>query len=388
MITVNVIENRIVGSIGEEPFSVSYTKEVYEKMLELAQIANTAESMEEYTKACEDFGALSIEDYVTLIESKHPDIYVSKKTGEFFLKHNNVISSIPMPKALVERIYESMDKGLDFSPLIKMWTRWLRNPILRNKTKNGKGSQFSEKMFNFINMTYVHPKLREKFIKDGFSDTVATEKATMYQVKITNEGLINGYKVSKEVLHKFDTETGEVVDRYKRTFNPDTGEVESEGIPAIVEDRLFEPAIMGRSGDAFYCEGPNGYAKPGHFIKVGCVHRLDSWDKVNTNDNSSCVPGLHVGGLMYIANYSGEIHNVFIDPMHIGAIPDDNTGAIRCLQYFVHSSLAGVNGSIYHSSKYAAMTDAEWDIMKEEAVKVKGEEAQQKLDESNELSSL
>lgn len=388
MITINVIEDRIVGSIGEEPFSVTYNPIVYDKMIELAEVANKAETFDEYMEACKEFSTFSVEDYTVLIQSKHPDIYVSKKTGEFFLKHNNVISSIPMPKALVERIYESMDKGLDFSPLIKMWTRWLRNPILREKTKSGAGSRFSERMFNFINMKYVHPKLRDKFIADGFSEQVATEKSTMYQVKITNEGLINGYKVSREVLDKFDTETGERVDRYKRTFNPDTGEVESDGIPTIVEDRLFQPAVMGTSGDAFYCEGSNGYAKPGHFIKVGCVHRLQSWDQVNTNDRASCVPGLHVGGLMYIANYSGEIHNVFIDPMHIGAIPDDNTGAIRCLQYFVHSSLVGVNGSIYHSSKYAAMTDAEWDKMKEEAVKLKGEEAQKKLDESNELGSL
>ena len=89
---------------------------------------------------------------------------------------------------------------------------------------------------------------------------------------------------------------------------------------------------------------------------------------MNTNDNQSCVKGLHFGGLKYIAYYSGEIHNIFVDPMHVGAVPDDETGAIRCLQYFVHSSLAGVNGSIYHSSTYAAKTDAEWEEMRKEAV--------------------
>jgi hypothetical protein len=118
------------------------------------------------------------------------------------------------------------------------------------------------------------------------------------------------------------------------------------------------------------------------------VHRLASWDQVNTDDCSSCVPGLHFGGLQYISNYGGEIHNVFVDPMHIGAIPDDSTGAIRCLQYFVHSSLAGVNGSIYHSSKYAAMTDAQWEEARREAVKAFGEEAQKIVDESHELDSL
>jgi hypothetical protein len=247
-----------------------------------------------------------------------------------------------MPTALVERIYESLDKGIDFTPLIKLWTRWLRNPILRKKSADSRGLEFSKKMFNFINMKYVHPKLKEEFMAKGFSDDIATQKATMYQVKITNEGLINGYKVSQEILHKFDAESGEMVDRYKRTFNVDTGEIESDGIPSIVEDRLFQPAVMGTGGDAFYCEGANGYSKPGHFIKVGCTHRLDSWDQVNTDDNDSCVPGLHFGGLKYISGYGGEIHNVFVDPMHIGAVPDDCTGAIRCLQYFVLSSREGV----------------------------------------------
>ena len=55
--------------------------------------------------------------------------------------------------------------------------------------------------------------------------------------------------------------------------------------------------------------------------------------------------------------------------MHIGAVPDDVDGAIRCLQYFVHSSLSGVNGSIYHSSTYAKKTDDEWAEMRAEILK-------------------
>ena len=142
-------------------------------------------------------------------------------------------------------------------------------------------------------------------------------KVVMYQVKITKEGLLNGYKVSKEVLTKYDSETGEQMPRYTRTFNPDTGEIDSEGFPETVEERLFEPSIMGNRGDAFYCEGNNGYSDAQHFIKVGCSHRLADWDQVDTNDNHFCVPGLHVGGLRYIAWYSGEIHNVFIDSIII-----------------------------------------------------------------------
>ena len=74
--------------------------------------------------------------------------------------------------------------------------------------------------------------------------------------------------------------------------------------------------------------------------------------------------------------------------MHIGAVPDDNDGAIRCKQYFVHSSLVGVNGSIYHSSTYAAMTDAEWDDMRSKSVQAKSDYKAQCDKEVAELNAL
>mgnify|MGYP003144350108 FL=1 len=388
MITINVIDDKICGSYGTTPFTVDYSKELYTKMHEISSKAEDITTTEEYNAIMEEFAPLCVVDYTKAIATKCEYIHVNKATGEFFLKHGGVVSSIPMPQALVDRIFESMDKELDFMPLVKMWTRWLRNPILWKKMSSGAGNEFSEKFFNFVNMQYVHPRLKDDLVEQGLTEEAAEKRATMYQMKITNEGLLNGYKVSREVMHKYDTTTGEKVDRYARTFNPDTGEIEGDGLPEHVEDRLFEPAIMGNGGDPFSCAGNNGYAGLGHFIKVGCTHSLASWDQVNTNDDRSCVKGLHIGGLKYISFYSGEIHNIFADPMHVGAVPDDVDGAIRCKQYFVHSSLSGVNGSIYHSSTYAAMTDSEWDAMRQEAVKEKAAEKAQCDKDVAEINSL
>jgi hypothetical protein len=388
MITINVIDDKICGSYGDTPFTVEYKKDLYDRMQQLSHKAQGVNTVEEYNEVMEEFAPLCVVDYTKTIETQCEYIYVNKATGEFFLKHDSVVSSIPMPQALVDRIFDSLDKDLDFMPLVKMWTRWLRNPILWRKMKQGHGNNFCERFFNFVNMKYTHPKMKEDLIEQGLTNEAASKRAEMYQMKITHEGLLNGYKVSTEVLHKYDAETGEEVDRYKRTFNIDTGEIEGGGLPEFVEDRLFQPAMMGTGGDAFFCEGPNGFANPGHFIKVGCTHRLESWDQINVDDRSSCVKGLHIGGLMYINCYSGEIHNIFVDPMHIGAVPDDDTGAIRCKQYFVHSSLAGVNGSIYHSSSYAAMTDAEWDDMRLKAVQEKSERKAQCDKEVAEMNAL
>ena len=372
MISINVIGDMISGSYGNTPFSRTYEKDIYKQMVKLATDADQAETVEEYNGILAEFSLLTTEDLKTRrhIADIAGDIYISRDAaGRYFMElSDGYLLNTPMPQSLVDRILDSFDTGADTTPLAKLWLRWLRNPILRRKKRKGKGDEFTKRFFDFIDMKYVHPRLKTEYMEEhGLSEELAEKRATMYQVKITKEGLVNAFKVSREVLTKYDTETGEEIPRYTRTFNPDTGEIDSDGLPEFVEDRLFEPAVW-RGGDKFYCEGANGYDSPQYFIKVGCVHRLPSWDMVDTDDDRSCVPGLHVGGLKYIAWYTGEIHNVFVDPMHVGAVPNSVDGAIRCLQYFVHSSLVGVNGSMYHSSKYAQLTDEQWEEMKDKII--------------------
>jgi hypothetical protein len=380
MISINVIGDMISGSYGNTPFSRTYEKDIYKQMLELADKADNVATVEEYNGVLAEFALLTTEDLTTRhhVADVSGDMFMSKDpAGRYFIEYEDGdVIDTPLPESLVNRILDSFDANIETTPLVKLWLRWLRNPILRKKNKEGNGEEFTKRFFEFIDMKYVHPTLKNELMEDhGLSEELATQRATMYQVKITKEGLVNAFKVSREILTKYDTETGEEVPRYERTFNIDTGEIESDGLPEHVEDRLFEPSVYPH-GDKFYCEGPNGYSEPQSFIKVGCVHRLPSWDMVDTRDDRSCVKGLHVGGLRYIAWYSGEIHNVFIDPMHVGAVPNSTDGAIRCIQYFVHSSLVGVNGSMYHSSAYAALTDEQWQEMKDELI----EESTNKLD--------
>jgi hypothetical protein len=370
MVNVDVIGDIISVCIGDEAITVPYKKKAFEKLSSLANQANASETLDEYNSYVDKILG-KVSKYTPspsdLVTTQTDWLVYNEMTQEYFLAvDGKAVTTLAMPQSLVDRIFESIEKGIDFMPVVKLWTRFLRNPFLQKK-----GKDFADRFADFVNMKYVHPQMYNEYIEErGYSEEVATRLATIYQIKITQEGLLNGYKVSTEVLHKYDAETGEKVDRYKRTFNVNTGEIESEGLPEFVEDRLFQPAIMGTSGDAFYCGEDLG-----HFIKVGKAHSLVSWDQVNTNDNVICVPGLHIGGLYYINNYSGEIHNVFVDPMHIGAIPNSTDGAIRCKQYFVHSSLAGVNGSMYHSSTYAAFTDQEWKGMRKAAALKAKEEA-------------
>ena len=105
--------------------------------------------------------------------------------------------------------------------------------------------------------------------------------------------------------------------------------------------------------------------------------------------------GLHNGGLRYIKGYQGsgtETFNCFVDPMHIGSITDDGSGALRVVQYFVHSALEMVNGSMYHSSTYAAKTDEEWAKMRKEVVEFYSKNRKEKIEEQdaeiNEINAI
>lgn len=383
MIVVNRNEDSINGSVNGKPFGVKYTEEKYKRMLEIADKANSADSMDELNNILADFEPFTRDGYKEHIETKCPYLVVNEESGKFYLKTVGsgkkgaevIISSKPLPQALVDRILLSAEKGIDFLPIVKCWTRFLRNP---NYSEN-KARLFA----NYINKTIVEPTLMKELMDAGVAPAVATERATVYQTPITNEGLICTYKVSEEVLVKYDAEKGTPMPRYKASYDEDTGD-KTEATPAHMEDRLFRPAVMKDNGDAFLCYPLEEHLKPGaarHFIKVGRVHALESWDQVNCNDGQTGVKGLHCGNLEYIAGWqhSGTTtHNTFVDPMDIGAVTNDGSGALRVLRYFTHSSTSGINRSIYHSSSYASMTDLQWEEYRVAAIKA-AEEKEKEL---------
>lgn len=387
MIVVNRMDDVICVSVGDKEFSTMYNEIRFPQLLKIAEKSEEVSSMEELDLLVEEVESICAQSEKEKVEAFHPDLAKDVKTGKYHLRINaDIISSVPMPEALVRRLEESIDKKIDVSPLMKMWMRFLRNP-------KAKDVRFGEMVFNYIDMKYKHPKIYKEKIDAGFNDALATKMATIFQVKITKEGLLNCFKVSKEIDWKFEAnEDGTEAVRkplYQRTFDALTGEVTGDSRDDLkAEERTFYPAIQGlEGGDAFWCEG-NLVNKEGHIIKVGHVHRLSSWDQVDCTDGRGCLKGLHVGGLHYISGISGEIHNIFVDPMHIGAIANDETGAMRVIQYFVHSTLSAVNSSIYHSSTYSQKTDAQWAEIKKEILEAHGEHVDKKNEESDEIQAL
>ncbi len=377
----------ITGSYNGKQFGVSFDEQKYQEMLNLQAKANNATSMEELKAIMDEFAPLTQESYKDVVESKTPYLVVNKHTNKFYLQYGGKVSSQPLPQVFVDRILKAVDKNLPIEPLIKCWARYMR-PVKGRPAYN----QSNAKLFaEYIAAPFTNRDLKNELLEKGLAEKVATDRATTPQVSITQEGLLVGYKVSREIRTRYDlNENEEVVQksRYKKKVDPDTGLV-SYDEPTYAEERLFEPWVMGKRGDEFF----SGEDK-GHFIRVGRPHFLEKWEQVG---NPGC-KGLHCGGLNYISGFqNGEdaiTHNIFIDPMDIYGIAGlgtGNDGAMTVKRYFVYGTFNGVNKTLYHSSEYAKLTDAEYATLVQEAVEaneMSKNELDSLLEEAKALSSV
>lgn len=368
-IQVNKVGDSLTGAVNGKAFGIAFQQNKYDMLLELQQKADAAQKVDELTAILEQATKITAPNFQEVIDSATPFLSVNPETGAYYTRANGVVSKVPVPKSLKERIEKALAMSLNVDPILKCWNRMLRNHLITPK----KAKYFAE----YINATYMNPEVYNEAIANGVSSNVATERATTLQVSITMEGLICTYKVSEEITKKFvkdEAADGGVkqVDRHDYDVDEFTG-LKIYKKPAHVEDLIFQPASQKTRGDEFSCQ--NLITKDqtwGHIIRVGCIHELKDWSKVNCDDNDSCVPGLHVGNLDYIRCYQHDgtvTHNTFVDPMDIGAFVQGKDGALRVRRYMTHSSFAGVNKNLYHSSHLSKITDAEYTAMITENVK-------------------
>lgn len=368
LLTVNKLNKEtITGIVGNEKYTIPYNEDTYKALLDLEEAFSNATSLEEASAIIVSATALTVVTTETVIASKCPSLKYDTKIGKFYLTQNGQVSTIPLPQVLATRIIESVEKELPFEPLVKAWIWFLRNP----QFTLAKASLFAQ----YLVTTVVDDKESTDLqTEKGYSKEKADELATYNDVSITKNGLLVTYKYA-QIKYKQYGEDGKQIDRYHITYDPESGEA-TVHLPENAEDFYLIPPIYGEGGDSFYANDTLG-----HRIKVGAVHRLPDWSYVNTNDNQSCVKGLHLGGLRYIKGYGGHdrlLLNCFVNPMHIGAFDHSGHGAIRVLEYFVHSAQFAPNKQLYSESNYLAQTEAQWADMRGEAIK-KSEEAIAKL---------
>jgi len=384
-ITVNKVNDRITGQVNGVPYHCTYDSGKYAKMKEMEEASYDIASMQEMKALIESFLPYTKESYKEVIESATPHLFVNPVTNEFFLRlKNGKQSSIPLPSQFATRVMKAVDENLSVEPLLKAWARFLCPIPGRPAYTPERGRLFAE----YISAPYVsQEELRRLMNEEKLSLEVATALSTTTQVAITKEGFLNCYKVSREITDRFALDDKEEVIKksiLQKTVDAETGLVSYTDPLEYAEDRVFEPAIMGKGGDAFVCASLGGADKKvAHIIKVGHVHYLENWSQVSYPGSK----GLHCGGLSYIEGYQvdGTItHNILVNPSDIHTINMHHDGAMTVKQYFVHSTFNGVNKNLYTSSSYAEFTDKQYQEVLEAAIKVQ-EDTTSALEEAQNL---
>lgn len=393
MLTSNIIINDgtkvIAGSLNGEKFNVTFTEELATGLKEFQDSFEDVETQEAYAEWTEGVKLLlAAKDTEDIITTACADLAKDPKTGYYFMKVEGKVSKKAVPESLVAVILESIEKDIDPTPIVKAWTRFLRNPNFSAKK--------AEIFAKYITTTIVDQDEVDRLVEEeGLKREMAVIRATYNDVAITQEGLLVTKKYA-QLLTKgwtIDSETNKPVKKDLFPKAPDTidqitGEVTvgKTQFPEFAEELTFLPPMQGTSGDEFTCG-----TVLGHSIKVGQRHTLPEWSMVNCNDDRSCVKGLHVGGWNYVASYKGlncQLLDCFVDPMEIGAICDvyqGSDGAIRVREYFVFGAVEGKTKGIYHSSKYAAKKDKEWAAFKLEAIENANKRMAQLKEESEAL---
>jgi hypothetical protein len=373
-LVLNKIGERLSGVIGTETFNVPFSVELYKELNDAVAAFEDAVTMEDAQAVV----ALTL----PLVQVKVQEIVTTKciflvfnsNTNKYYLKNKGVVSSHPMPAKLVDWIIESVEKEIDFMPVVKAWTRFLRNPNFSSRN--------AERFAKYLTTTVVdYKEVKRLMAEEGVTEEVAISRSTFRDVSLTRNGLISTYKYAQIKYKKFNAEDGASMDRYEKTYDEETGQVTIK-LPEFAEDYYLIPPIMGEGGDPVAING--GEKK--HRIVVGGIHTLD-WNQVNTI-NDQMYKGLWIGGLSYIKAYDAAdrlLMNCFVDPANIGAFYNGGDfDALMVKEYFVHSAVFAPNKNLYRESDYEAHTQKEWNKIYTEAIALaekKKAELQKSLDE-------
>lgn len=387
MITINVIKvnevEYLTGKIGKETYSVEFSKDLRDSLIEFTKSYNNATTAEEANNVME--AAMSTvknqksSNSNALTEVLKDDLSYNHKTNSYHVISNGKTGVEPVHQFFCDKMIEANEKGLSAKPWLIFWVRLMRNPLyMHNPTK-------VQVLVEYLKASYEDTEAAAKLKEEGYSAAVASQLSTYDQISITEEGILAAFKYVQLIDKKFVVEKDEKgvqvikhVDMYERTLevDPITGEITKDelNLPAHSEDFLFEPPIMGQSNDAFTCkdlDDTNENPAVSHVIKIGKVHELPKgFLQVNTDDDRSGVKGLHLGGKYYVESFSGKTNylvDCLVAPEDIGAVCDirRGDGAIRCKRYMVVGGHFAVSKGMYHPSSYAKLLDSEWNTIKE-----------------------
>ena len=182
MLTFNVTDQRIIGVVNSNNFNVAYSEAVIKELKSFQAQLKTIEEVDTYDAWVADVMAvLATTEEVNTITAACNDLMFDSKTGNYYVKVDNKVSKHPVPMDLVEVILESTEKGIDPTPIVKAWIRFLRNPNFSTR----KANLFAE----YITKIIIDYEEVERLVEEeGYTYDKAIERSQYCDVTITTEG--------------------------------------------------------------------------------------------------------------------------------------------------------------------------------------------------------
>ena len=282
--------------------------------------------------------------------------YYPNKDKYYFSDDN--LEEFELTETTVLELEMIVDKGGNIAPIVNFLKLLRRN---KNYTPS-----FAEECLSVITSTITNKKIYNTLVDKGFYREVAYMQANVNLFTLTEDGYVVAYKKADFKRHKFDTKTGERIDRFPFSFDEETGE-KLFVYPETAEE--FKIYLDSKTIDNLETRGEEN-----KYIKVGSIIDQRKGKPGFEKDEISLIfKGTKVSdeNKLYV--------QVLIHPMYINKVSDKfdsiSTAVYYVTKFSFRNSIAEVNHSVL--TKYA---NADWKSIVDEMKKQAEKDAKAKTD--------
>ena len=222
MITVNVTNCNATVLVGENTFIIPKSEVIKSDFTALIHACELSENEENVAALtawlvnAQDLEVVDIIDDLFLHNTKTNKYYFADDTKQL----------LEIPSLLVDVINDLKKNGIPYTPIVEFFKRLRKNPKY--------SLPFADLAIESLMNTYLDNDRYVDLINKGWNDEVAYCSSSRTVFTLTKDGNIIGYKKAAFKNHKYNTETGEMIDRYPFSYDEETG-VKQTQYPTIAE---------------------------------------------------------------------------------------------------------------------------------------------------------
>lgn len=226
MITTNFTTCNATVVVANQTFVISLDDANKAEFTALVSACNASDNEENrnsliaWLTIAQDSDKTEVINDTFLFDKKTDRCYFTDDTKKLF----------EIPTILVDFISDLNENGISATPIINFFKRLRKNPHY--------SLDFANKALESLMNTYLDGDRHVELVKKGYCDEVAYCDASKAVFTLTSDGNVVAYKSAMFKNHKYDTTTGEKIDRYPFSYDEETGK-KIVAYPSVAEAYKF-----------------------------------------------------------------------------------------------------------------------------------------------------